>query len=220
MEKIFAVQNDFSGSVSRYLAREAGKGKDIVRTMDRLMGYWLLNAMKNIKSPKSSRDQIRAYLMQKVRNTPMPATRRKRAAVVDEMRNTMAMMIVAAKNIKGARTAKGSQGYKIARNFRNQSVFSSGYIKSGFLPGLRKRRAGTDGSTLPRYGKYPGDSPDAISTPDEISMRVTNFAQMSGELFPGAFDEGLVELNARTSQWLLQDLLNGQNNAGLNSKRA
>ncbi len=224
MEKTFAVQNDFSDAVTRYLQREQGKGKDIIRTMNRIMSYWLLNAMRRV--PRESREEIGAYLMTKVSTgTRLPATRRKRAAVVEEMRNTMAAIIINKTdygNARALRKAGNSTGYfQLARTYQRRRQFSGGFLKSGFLEGLRVRRAPTDGSKPPNYRKHAtGDSPAPTVTPNEIAMQVSNFAGLIGELFPGAFNDGLAELNARLSSLMLQDLLTGANTAGLNAKRA
>lgn len=220
MEKLFSVQENFSETVARYVSRESGLGKDPIRTMNRIMSMWLLNAMKAVVGKKSSREQIQAYMMRKIRDTPMPATRRKRAAVVGEMRNTMAMMVALKHNVKGIRQARGSEGYKIARGVKNSAVFSSGYLKSGFLPGLRARHGKTDGSPMPRYRKPAGDSPPPEIGPNEIKMMVTNFAGMIGELFPGAFEAGALETSKRLSDFLIEDALKAQRDAGLNAKRA
>lgn len=195
----------------------AGLGKDPVKSMNMVMSYWLLNAMRTVAGPKSSRAQITAYMMRKIRDTPLPASRRKRAAVVDEMRNTMAMLIAAKKNIKGFRQAKGSQGYKIARGIRNAASFSSGYLRFGFMEGLKARQTRGEGQ-MPRYRKPAGSSPPPQITEDQIRMEVTNFASVIGELFPNAFEVGAIELLGRLNAIILADMIKAQNAAGLTAK--
>ncbi len=217
MEKTFTVQDQFSETVSRYVSREMGKGKDPRRAMSRIMVDWLFQAMK--AAPPEDADEIVLYLMGLVRlNTPK--TSRKRAAVVNEMRDTLALLIVRKINYKGARTANTADASKIAKKYVNARRFSAGFLKSGFHPALRELRKSSP-DKYPRYKKHPpGELIPFTMTPNEITLAASNFATFIAERYPHAFEQGAATVNARFSQYLLDDMIAEQNAAGLNAKSA
>ena len=221
MAELFSVSDEFSGTISRYVASKVAIGRDPMAIMNRVMAYWLLNAMKSVK--KADRAEVLQILMNKRGiGSKLPATRRKRAKVVNEMQNTFAaakINIIDYGNARALRKAGDATGYfRLAKLFTARRQFATGYHKSGFLEGLRARRAPTDGSKPPRYTKYPtGESPAPTATADWIRMEVTNMAGLIAELFPGAFEVGAMELTARLSGLMMEDMLKAQRAAGLNA---
>ncbi len=197
-------------------------GRDPVAMMNRVMAYWLLNAMKSVK--KADRGKVLARLMVKLGSgSKLPATRRKRAKVVNEMQNTRAAAVINMMNYGNARAlrkAGNATGYfRLAKLWASRRQFATGLHKSGFLAGLQARRAPTDGSKPPRYTKYKtGESPSPTMTPDGIRMEVTNMAGIIAELFPNAFENGAKELTARLAGLMMADMLKAQRAAGLNAK--
>ncbi len=222
MAELFTVSDEFSGTISRYVSGKVALGRDPVAIMNRVMSYWLLNAMKSVK--KADRGAVAARLMEKFgTGSKLPATRRKRAKVVNEMQNTRAAVLINMLdygNARALRKAGDATGYfRLAKLWMMRRQFATGYHKSGFLEGLRVRRAPTDGSKPPRYTKYPtGESPAPTVTADWIRMEVTNMAGMIAELFPNAFEVGAMELTSRLTGLMMADMIKAQNTAGLNAK--
>lgn len=144
MAELFSVEDHFSDTVARYVSGKAALGRDPVAMMNRVMSYWLLNAMKSVK--KADRAEVLQILMNKRgMGSKLPATRRKRAKVVNEMQNTFAaakINIIDYGNARALRKAGDATGYfRLAKLFTARRQFATGYLKSGFLEGLRVRRA-------------------------------------------------------------------------------
>ncbi len=210
MEETFTVTNDFSETISAYVSREAGKGKEPVRILRRLMSYWLLNALK--RTDRADAAGIVSELMTKTR---IRGSRKKRKSkLYEDMRDTLAVLYVLKTNYKGAKTAKEADLYKIAKRFVASRKFSSGLHRAGFVPALRSLRTSA-GERLPRYKNEPGEMAKQTETVDGVSIEATNFAKIIAEIAPNAFEDGGAELAQRLSGYLLQDMLDAQRAAGL-----
>ena len=210
MAETFTVTNTFSETVSSYVSRELGKGKDPVRVLRRLMSYWLLNALKNTKREDAT--EIVAELMTKTR---IRGTRKKRQSkLYQDMRDTFAVLLVLKTNYKGAKTAKAADLFKIAKKFVANRKFSSGLHRAGFVPALKSLRT-RPGERLPRYKNEPGEMAKITETDDVTSIIATNFAKVIAEIAPNAFEEGGAELQQKLSGYLISDMLDAQKAAGL-----
>lgn len=180
------------------------------------MSYWLLNAMQ--ATTKADRDDIQLYLMGLTRlKVSGKVRRKKKAKVVEEMAGTLALLIVRKTNYKGAKTASARDAARIARSYVNARKFSSGYLKSGFNPGLRSLRTSANEKT-PRYKDLPGSFGEEI-TADNIRLTAENFAAAIAKKFPDAFEKGAKELAERLGAFLQDDMLTEQSIAGLEATR-
>lgn len=214
MENLLTVQENFSDTVSRYVSRELGKGKDLRKTMERLMGYWVLNALKN--TAKAKREEIIAYYMQSARGR-LPKTRKGRSKAAHEMSETLAIVIIRHINYEGARFMSFEDTRKKARVWIGRRAFAAGVHRAGFLPALRVLRKSA-GERLPRFRHESGTPPEWTETPDQVALAVTNFTKVIGEIAPLAFESGGMELQGFLGAYLSADLIKEMNNAGLNAK--
>ena len=203
MTNTFTIQNEFADTISRYVSREIGKGKDPRRSMARIMVDWLFQAMKH--TPPSGTDEIVQYLMQKAR-VRSTTTRRKRAKVVNDMKDTMALVIIRHNNYKGARSLSNLELSKLAKKFVSRRVFSAGLLKSGFFPAIRALRKNPK-QRGPDYKKSPTGrlTPFAYSS-DGITLAATNFAKKIAEIYPNAFEDGMSSVSSRFATYLADDM--------------
>jgi hypothetical protein len=219
MEQLFKIDDSFSDTVARYVRREMMKGKDPRKTMARLMVHWLLNALKN--TPREDGNEIYLYLTGQMRLANPRQTRRKRAAVVEEMRNTMALAIINNINYKGARGVKGTAYYQLAKKYAQARKFSAGLHQAGFMTGVRfLRRMGyvrADGPKTPKYRHEPG-SIETNFSPDNLTIEATNFAKIIAEIAPNAFTTGANEVAMMFNRYIAEDMAKDQLRAGLNVK--
>ncbi len=225
MEKTFAVQNDFSDTVRRYVEREMGKGKDPRKTMARLMVAWLLNALSH--TPREDGNEIYMYLTGLTRLSE-PKTRRKRAKVVDEFRNTLAAAIINHRDYKGARAMRKAGNvsgyYQLARKYANARKFSAGLHQAGFMTGVRFLRRMTSVRVgqmekTPKYKHEPGGI-ESYYSPNQLRLEASNFAKIIAEIAPNAFEQGAAKTAMFFNQFLQDDQLAEMKTAGLNAKRA
>jgi len=218
MEKTFSVQDQFSETISRYVSREMGKGKDPRRSMRRIMVDWLFKAMTH--APPEDANEIVLYLMGLTR-LRSGGTRKKRAAAVNEMRDTLALLIVRKSNYNGARSANSVDASRIAKKYVTARKFSAGFLKSGFFPALRALRTSPKGEKGPRYKKHPpGELVPFKQTADEITLAATNFATYIAERYPNAFEQGMPAVIERFTGYLQADMLAEQAAAGLTTSKA
>lgn len=219
MEKLLSVQENFSVTVANYVRREMMRGKDPRKTMARLMVNWLLNALKN--TPKGDGNEIYLYLTGQTKLDNSRQTRRKRAGVVSEMRNTLALAIINNTNYKGARNIKGTSYYQLAKKYAQARKFSAGLHQAGFMTGVRfLRRMGyvrASGEKTPKYRHEPG-SIETNFSPDNLTIEATNFAKIIADIAPNAFENGARELQGYLQTYLANDLVTEMNRTGLNAK--
>lgn len=217
MENLFTVQENFSDTVTRYLTREALKGKDVRKTMERLMGNWVLNALKRTK--RANKEAIKAHWMAPFtkKGTRPPRTRKARSKMAHEMEETTALVAIRRMNYKEARSLPFAELRKLARIFVARRVFAAGMHRAGYIPALRKLRTSA-GERPPRYKNEPGTEPQWTQTADMIALEVMNFAKVIKDIAPNAFKDGGVELQGHIAAWITKDLLAEMNKAGLNAK--
>ena len=217
MENLFVVQENFSDTVTRYLTREALKGKDVRKTMERLMGNWTLNALKRTK--RANKEAIKAHWMSPYtkNGTRPPRTRKARSKMAHEMEETTALVAIRRMNYKEARFLPFAELRKLARIFVARRVFAAGLHRAGYIPALRKLRTSA-GERPPRYKHEPGTEPQWTQTEDMIALEVMNFAKVIKDIAPNAFNDGGVELQGYIAAWITKDLMTEMNRAGLNAK--
>lgn len=216
MENLLIVQESFSETVGRYVSREVGLGKNPRRTMGRLMGNWVLNALKRTR--KADKAAILEHWMKPSTRGRLPSTRAKRSKLAHEMAETQAIAYVRFINYGGKAKSLSFQDLRIlARKFVKARVFSAGIHKAGYIPALRVLRQAA-GERPPRYKNEPGTEPKWTENPHRLSVEVMNFANIIAELAPNAFEDGAAELQGFLQGYLAKDLVEGLNNAGVNAK--
>jgi hypothetical protein len=218
MENLLVVQENFSETVTRYLTREMLAGKDVRKTMERIMGYWVLNALKVTR--KAAKEDIRNHWMAPYtkKGTRPPRTRKARSKMAHEMEETQALVVVRFINYKGiGRTATFAELKKLARTFVARRVFSAGIHRAGYIPALRRLRQAA-GERPPKYKNEPGTEPQFTETPDTLALSVTNFAKVIAEIAGEAFTYGGVELQGKLAAYLTEDIIKAMNRSGLNAK--
>ena len=217
MEKTFSVQDQFSDTVARYVSREMGKGKDPRRSMRRIMVDWLFKAMEN--TPPAQKDEIVFYYMGLTRLSGK--TRRKRAAVVHEMQDTLALAIVRSGKYKkwNAKSLSNIEASKMAKKYVAARRFSTGFHKAGFFPALKELKSGFNNEKGPRYTKNPpGELVPFRMTPNEITLAATNFATFIAEKYPNAFEQGMPAVIQRLTGFLQKDMIDEMKAANLDAK--
>ena len=214
MENLLAVEEKFSETVSRYLSREAGKGKDMRKTMERLMGNWVLNAL--VITKRAEKANIKSQLMAPYRGR-IPTTRAKRSKLAHEMAETNALVHIRHINYKGARGLSFAELRKLARVYIARRVFAAGLHRAGYIPALRKLRRSA-GERPPRYKNEPGTEPQWPDTPESLPLEVMNFAKVIATISPMAFEHGATKLQGFLAGYLSKDLTDEMNRAGLNAK--
>ena len=214
MAKTFSVQDQFSDTVSRYVSREMGKGKDPRRSMIRIMTDWVFKAMAH--APPADTDDIVLYYMGLTRLSGK--TRRKRAAIVHEMQDTLALAIVRSGKYKQyqGRGLPNLEASKMAKKYVGARRYSAGLLRSGFFPALRALKASTKGEKGPKYKKSP---PGALipfkETANELTLGAINFATYIAEQYPDAFEQGMPAVIDRFTTYLHEDMIKEQQAAGL-----
>jgi len=214
MENLLAVEEKFSETVSRYLSREMGKGKDARKTMERLMGDWVIKAL--VITKRAERANIKSQLMAPYRGR-IPTTRAKRSKLAHEMAETNALVHIRHINYKGARGLSFAELRKLARVYVARRMFAAGLHRAGYMPALRKLRRSA-GERPPRYKNEPGTEPRWTDTPESLTLEVMNFAKVIAVISPQAFELGAKGTQATIAGWLSEDLLKQMNRAGLNAK--
>lgn len=223
MENLLVVQENFSETVARYVSREMGLGKDPRRTMERLMGNWVVNAL--VATPRANKDAIRSHWMGPFSKpgSRLARTRKARSKAAQEMAETAALVYIRHINYKeskgslGAKSLPFAQLLKLARKFVSRRVFSGGIHRAGYMPAIRVLRQKA-GDRPPRYKNEPGTEPQWTMTPDQMSIEVTNFAKIIEQIAPNAFENGATTLQGYLASYLTNDIIDGMRNAGLNAK--
>jgi hypothetical protein len=217
MENLMVVNEMFSETVARYVSREMDLGKDPRRTMTRLMGNWVLNAL--VATPRADKKAIRTHWTSTYTKlgTRPPRTRKKRSKKAHEMAETQALVYIRMIDYEGAKSLAFDELRLLARKFVSRRVFSGGVHRAGYIPALRVLRKPA-GERPPRYKNEPGTEPQWTMTPDQLSVEVTNFAKIIQEIAPEAFEIGATKLQGYLASYLTNDIVNGMKNAGLNAK--
>ena len=218
MENLMVVNEMFSETVARYVSREMGLGKDPRRTMERLMGNWVLNAL--VATKRADKNAIRGHWTSPFtkNGTRPPRTRKARSKKAHEMAETQALVYIRHINYQGvAKSLPYAELLKLARTFVSRRVFSGGIHRAGYMPAIRVLRQKA-GDRPPRYKNEPGTEPQWTMTPDQLSVEVTNFAKIIEQIAPNAFEIGATKLQGYLASYLTNDIVNGMKNAGLNAK--
>ena len=199
--------------VVTYLRREAELGKDMLKTMSRIMAYWTLNALK--RTPMANKQDITDYYMYKIRHRGI---RKKNATkLYCEMTDTLAVLLKLwygesdGDNTRYATTNAELQ--RMAKRYIAKKRFAAGMHRAGYLPALKELRT-RPGQPLPKLKNYPGAIERKMDK-DELSIVATNFAKVIAEIAPNAFEDGGAILAERLSEYLIQDMLDAQKAAGL-----
>lgn len=222
---LFRVTNYFNDTVSRYLSREAERGKDTWRSLHRMMRMWVSFAANKI--PRGKEDDISRYYHQKFRNSKT-IRRKKRSAAFMEWRETMALLrVLKYTNLKATR-GKKDQLYIEARKYMNRRRYATGVHRGGFKPAFKRLGPPIKGANLgriPKYDKFTtGDilfNPEGETpTADQMSIIVTNYAKVIEKIAPKAFEYAMKEVAILFNGYLIQDMIKEQMAAGLNAKKS
>ena len=174
-----------------------------------------------LHTPPAETDEIVFYYMALTRLTGK--TRRKRAAIVHEMQDTLALAIVKSGKIEkwNAKGLPNLEASKMAKKYIGARRYSAGFLKAGFFPALRALQTGPKGEKGPRYRKHPpGELIPFKMTADEITLGATNFATFIAEKYPDAFEKGMPAVIEKLTYFLQIDMLAEQEAAGLTTSKA
>jgi len=213
-----------SKALMEYAGLEALRGKTMLDTMKKIMGFWVDFATKKIK--KGNPDKIYADMQEIVTNYSRLSSRRGKTA--DAWRGTYAAMLVAMLNWQGARNLKGAAFYAKARMFANRRRLAANLHRSGMRPAmmaLRQRMSGIGKAAeigkLPNFKTAPGGYIDSVKA-SVVDILVENWARAGSPksvgitgLAPNAFGEALVQVEALLADYFKKDIMEGARRVGL-----
>ena len=222
---LFRVTNFFNDTISSYLQREAARGKDTWKTLQRIMRMWVSFAANKV--PRGKESDISRYWHQKFRESKT-IKRKKRSALFMEWRETMALLrVLKYTNLKATR-GKGDQLYIEARKYMNRRRYATGVHRGGFKPAFKRLGPPIKGANLgkvPKYDKFTtgdilfepqGEAPTA----DQLSIIVTNYAKVIEEIAPKAFEYSMREVATLFNKYMIDDMIKGQTAVGLDAKKS
>lgn len=218
-DKLFTVQDGFSDCVSRYVSREAAKGKDSWKTLERIMRMWVSFAASKVK--RGNKPEIYDYYTSKFR-VSKSIKRKKRSALFMDFRESYALLRILRWNKPLRKASPGDKLYMEARKYTRRKQYAVGLHRGGFKPAFKKLGPPVKGAnlgTVPKYDKFTtGDiefKPTGKPlTADELSITVTNYAKVIHEIAPNAFEYSMKEISDLFNGYMYQDMIKANIEAG------
>lgn len=231
-ENLFVITDlSLSGAFRTYARQQELRGKGIAETAKKFMRMWVGEALDRI--PPGDRDKVQRYLLQQTATARVAAATKdtkkaaRSAALANQFRHTIAARIVAALNIYHARGKPADQFYSAVNRWFQRRLFAVNLHRAGLLPARRQLRLADRKGRMPRLSAAPGDYGETL-TEDIVTLVVENWASarktptnpspkgITG-LAGGAFDSALNAVNARITDYVLQNMRIAANRSGFDT---
>lgn len=218
-KNLFLVTNAFNDCISRYLSREAAKGKDTWKTLERIMRMWVSFAASKVK--RGNRPDIYDYYTSKFR-VSKSIKRKKRSALFMDFRESYALLQILKYNKALRLASPGDKLYTEARKYTRKKQYAVGLHRGGFKPAFKKLGPPIKGANLgavPKYNKFTtGDIKfEPTGKPvnaDEFSIIVTNYAKVIEEIAPNAFNYSMSEVSSLFNRYMYEDMVKANIESG------